>query len=291
MSDRLLGISRSPRFSPHSTERDRAIFSAVATLLSQDGLQVDQIGEDVFAAEGLSRYSLVFSMARGMSVLEALASAEAELHLPVVNSAQQLLQMDRAKIVQTFERHHVPQPPFRLLSPVSQQVMTSAMLLPFPFWLKRADACAQQPGDVRFISDEAAWQAAWADFTERQVQRAVISAHMEGDLIKFYGVEGTDFFHTSCATEKNSFSKFGLEAHNGAPHHYAFDVAALKAIADRAARATGLLIYGGDAVVAPNGTFSIIDFNDWPSFSACKDAAATAIARRIKQLIPSNNVR
>ena len=45
------------------------------------------------------------------------------------------------------------------------------------------------------------------------------------------------------------------------------------------------LLYGGDAVVSSEGDIRIIDFNDWPSFSACRDDAAKAIAARIHQML------
>lgn len=38
-------------------------------------------------------------------------------------------------------------------------------------------------------------------------------------------------------------------------------------------------VYGGDCIVRPDGTFCVIDFNDWPSFSRCRGEAAEAIAR------------
>ena len=66
------------------------------------------------------------------------------------------------------------------------------------------------------------------------------------------------------------------------PLHYAFDVESLKQAADKAARVTGMIVYGGDAVITAQGKFFIIDFNDWPSFSACRRDAAKAIAQRIQ---------
>ena len=45
------------------------------------------------------------------------------------------------------------------------------------------------------------------------------------------------------------------------------------------------MIYGGDCVVAPDGTIRIIDFNDWPSFAPCRADAATHIAKAIMAAI------
>jgi hypothetical protein len=52
-------------------------------------------------------------------------------------------------------------------------------------------------------------------------------------------------------------------------------------LAEFAARGLDIGIYGGDAIVAPDGSLSIIDLNDWPSFAPCRGAAAYAIARHV----------
>ena len=132
-----------------------------------------------------------------------------------------------------------------------------------------------------FIEDAEALRRALAEFHARDIETAVVSQHAEGDLVKFYGVEGTDFFHFLYPTEGEGFSKFGLEARNGVPHHFPFDAAQLKCIADRAASVSGLTVYGGDAIVRADGSILIIDFNDWPSFSPCRRPAAKAIAQRL----------
>jgi hypothetical protein len=44
------------------------------------------------------------------------------------------------------------------------------------------------------------------------------------------------------------------------------------------AAAVGLQVYGGDCIVTVDGAWYMIDFNDWPSFSRCREEAAEAIA-------------
>lgn len=99
----VLGISRSPRFSPNSVDRDMAIFTAVASRMQRGGNDVSIISEDLFIAVDLSEFDLVFSMARGRDVLTALAEAEQQLNLRVVNSAHGLLQANRAQLVTTLK--------------------------------------------------------------------------------------------------------------------------------------------------------------------------------------------
>lgn len=283
---RAVGISRSPLFSPNSAERDAAIFSAVAEMLRAHGWDVQCVAEDALSQEPLSA-GVVFSMARGTKALTLLSRAE-RTGTVVVNSPSSLLRMDRAALTLLFARHGVPQPENKVLLLTDAEVETPAVL-PFPLWLKRGDACAQGRGDVvRVGRDVAVLRAALHDFRQRGIRSAVLSRHAVGDLVKFYGVEGTGFFFTSYPTQPGHFTKFGLERYNGAPHGYAFDAARLKALADHAARLTGFLVYGGDAVVGADGSMQLIDFNDWPSFGACRRDAAAAIAARIEAAAPGH---
>ena len=138
--------------------------------------------------------------------------------------------------------------------------------------------------DVVYVENAEEAEQALQQFKERGVGEAVVACeHLEGDLVKFYGVEGTSFFNWGYASD--SHSKFGLEERNGKAQGYPFSEAALKQIADEAAKLIGLPIYGGDCVISSDGSFRIIDFNDWPSFSRCRSAAAKAIAQRIVQSV------
>ena len=89
---------------------------------------------------------------------------------------------------------------------------------------------------------------------------------------------GSSFFRHFYPTDDGQ-TKFGDEtARNGEAHHYAFDVSALQSEVERLAQLVGIEVYGGDAIIDRDGRFYIIDFNDWPSFSRCRDEAAEAIA-------------
>lgn len=281
---KVLGIGRSPRFSPNSVDRDGAIFSAVASRMLRGGNDVSVINEDLFIAVDLSEFDLVFSMARGRDVLTDLAEAETQQGLCVVNSAQALLAATRHELVVSLKEAGIPQPTTQVLTLSTESIPEVPASLKFPLWLKRGDACAQKAGDVRYLATADEWEEALAHFQSQNVKQVIAVAHAEGDLVKFYGVEGTDFFFHTYPTDKGNYSKFGLEEHNGAPQHFAFDLEQLKRTADQAARTTGFTIYGGDAIVRKDGSFLFIDFNDWPSFSACRKEAAKAIAQKLKAM-------
>ena len=76
-------------------------------------------------------------------------------------------------------------------------------------------------------------------------------------------------------------SKYGKEKHNGKPRGYGFSEENLKESLDEAAEALGMYIYGGDAVVRPDGSIVVVDFNDFPSFASCCRTAAEAIVTRV----------
>lgn len=290
MNKKILGVSRSPRFSPNSTHRDEAIFSGVIAELVVAGLTVDRVCEDDFvSADG---YDAVFSMARDEEVLASLSTFEQQ-GLPVINSATALLQNTRVALTECFEREGIPVPysPYvfdgkgRHEGPSLKYGHHAGCSseLAFPFWLKRSGACAQSAGDVCFVETPQALDKALRSYAERGIGEVLASEHLTGDLVKFYGVEGTDFFYSYYPTADNAFSKFGLEKINGAPSGYPLDVAALKVCADKAAALSGIVVYGGDCIVDAAGHFRIIDFNDWPSYSRCCEAAACAIAEKIRQ--------
>ena len=121
------------------------------------------------------------------------------------------------------------------------------------------------------------------EFQARGINNLVVTAHVEGDLVKFYGVAGTGFFHTCYPTDGN-FSKFGDEHLNGKALHTAFNLNCLHHDASKLAGLTGIMVYGGDCIVRPDGSYAIIDFNDWPSFSCCRNEATLAIAQLIEKM-------
>ena len=267
-------ISRDTQYSPNSEARDEAIFKAVALALSLQGEPIAAIDENRLPA-AFAGADLVLSMARSHTAQTTLAAAESA-GLTIWNSPAALLRHSRADLDGWFNEAGCGAPFLHKVTDPALIVRT----LGLPLWLKRSDSAAKTADDVRFIADEDQLRAALADFASAGIDDFIVSAHLEGDLVKFYGVEGTSFFSHTYPTRGNGFSKFGLEQHNGVPAEHPFSVADLKTAAEAAALHFGRPIYGGDAIVRPDGRFFLIDFNDWPSFGSCTQAAAEAIATR-----------
>ena len=269
-SREVTAISRAVEFSPNCEKNDAMIFGEVCNRLRKEGFQVRTLCETDTESIASSNATLYISMARGEKALGVLERKE-EGGALVVNSAKSLALYDRIEITKKFAECGVPIPESEIV-----ETGTTPQIC-FPFWIKRGGECAQNANDVCFVGNAGQLESTWEDFAARGISRAVASKHASGDLVKFYGVAGTDFFYTCFPTENGGCGKFGAEKINGEPHHYKFHRECLARECNRAAGILGIPIYGGDCIVDESGNFKIIDFNDWPSFSRCRNEAAEAI--------------
>lgn len=271
---KIIAIARSPRYSPNSVERDAAILHAVGDRLTQAGHSVAYHTED--ALPDALEADVLLSMGRHARTLKFTQDK------PCINTAGGIAHcQSRMALAQSMEAHGIPQPKAMVLELPAMADGIAQAQESLPLWVKRADGYSESTGDVTFVADAMALQTTLERFTAEGHKQVVLSEHLEGDLIKFYGVAGTSFFRYAYATAQGSFSKFGWEAQNGLPQYYAFDTQALQAKLHAFAEHIGTPIYGGDAIVGKDGCWHVIDFNDWPSFAAFRDEAAEAIVQRI----------
>ena len=256
---KILFIQRAARFSPNSVEKDLAILEAVAGRLRGEGHEVSVVSEGALREGMLSQYDCIFSMGREPETLLMLKSLQG---VRIINTPQGVENCARCKLESIMQQNHIPVPP---------QEGTDG------YWLKRGDAAAQSKDDVQFAATKSDLLEMMRLFEARGISEYVVSAHVVGDLVKFYGVQGTGLFRYYYPTDDGQ-TKFGDERHNGSAHHYSFSVPQLQQDAERLASAVGVQVYGGDAIIRSDGSYCIIDFNDWPSFSRCRESAAEAIA-------------
>lgn len=280
----LLGVSRGKEFSPNRQDSDTAIINAVADNLRQMGHEVVMCSENEYLHGDFSGAELVFNMARHQDTVAKLQKAE-DCGTKVVNSGYGIANCIRRPLTEKVIASGLPSPKSAVIVLEGSEIDADSLRdASYPCWIKRGDGCAQIKEDVSFVTNTEEAVGVLRSFKERGVASAVLNEHLAGDLVKFYGVEGTDFFYWYYPSPTKN-SKFGLEAINGESHGFAFSVERMKQISDDMAKLLNVPIYGGDAVVSSEGDIKIIDFNDWPSFSACRDDAAKAIAARIHQML------
>ena len=268
----IICVYRASCFSPNMEENDAAIMNAVAGRLQSGGHVVHRIQEEQLLDIGSIIPGKIYTMGRFDKTLKVLQQLEMQ-GVTVVNSSVGIRNCERKRFTQILMDEDVPFAESKI-SLASDAISWEL----FPCWLKKGEGYAAVADDVMFIQNNKELQEGIALMKHRGIQTVVVSQHLEGDLVKCYGVKDSQFFYWYYASDDHS--KFGLEAINGKKHEYAFSEKQLKAICNHAASVIGIDVYGADCVVGKTGTIRIIDINDWPSFSRCREQAAEMIAKR-----------
>ena len=282
----ITGIQRASVFSPNNIGNDAAIFNGVAEYFREKGYPVMTYTEQEFLSLSQNP-ERVFAMLRNQVAIKRLQQWETE-GCRCVNSAFGIENSERERMTKLLMKHCIPCPDSlvvhthdRVKSLLEQRGYTSC-------WLKRSDFHAIHREDVTYVRHPEEVQEMLSEYALRGIEKVVINEHIEGDLIKFYGVVDASFFYWFYPFDKRH-SKFGWEKINGNIKGIPFDADKLLELCCRAAKALNLSVYGGDCIVSPDGLIRIIDFNDWPSFAPCRKEAIPHIGKSIlKQLTVEN---
>lgn len=253
------GIYRESAHSPGRVDDDAAIMDAVAVALRARGFAVELLSveeaEPALRAAGAG----IFAMCERGAILDRLETAS-KAGSVVVNSPTAIRNTYRHRMVELFAEARVPAPVSHVIATDSAKLARSRDV-----WIKRYDFHATQADDVMYVASEAGLRQALAGFAARGIPFVVAQEHVEGDLVKFYGVGQTGWFEWFYHRDK------GMTG-------YTFTEQRLSTVAHSAAAALGVEIFGGDAIIRPDGEPIVIDLNAWPSYARFRDRAAEAIA-------------
>lgn len=260
------GIFRESTHSPGRETDDTEILRLTGKHLETHGFRVViQSPEDITGLPP-ERPGGVFLMCERLGILDVL-TALAATGVPHVNAPQAVLNTYRDRMVGLLERAGVSFVPSRLV-PTTAAVQLETL----PVWVKRGDVHNTQDGDVTFATSSDAVHAALAGLAARGIPRAVLQPHIDGDLVKFYGVGDV-------ASPEGGPAWFRWFYHlNQKVAGHPLDPVALGRTVRRAAAALGLEVYGGDAIATAAGITVLLDVNAWPSFALYRDEASAAIA-------------
>ncbi len=266
---RCWGIFREPAHSPGREDDDAAILRLTGQHLEAKGFEValrspDALGEPMGGAP-----PFVFLMCERREILRRLGDREGS-GLRQVNAPGAVLNTYRERMVALFEAARIPFPRSRL-------VPTGGAAGPWsgPAWVKRADVHNTQDGDVVFAGSAGGVRAALEELGRRGIPRAVVQDHVEGDLVKFYGV-----WDAARSPGRAGWFRWFYHRDQRLAGH-PFEAGRLAALAGRAAAALGLEVFGGDAIATRDGQLVMVDLNAWPSFALYRDEAAAQIAAHL----------
>lgn len=282
MRIRIAGIRRGSQYSPNHIGNDAAVFNLTVQYLKEKGCDVIEYSEEEFCNNILD-VDAVFNMARDWQSIKKLQAMEND-GIPVINSAFGIENCTREKMTRLLVANAIPHPKSLILPTTGANINELDKLRTNQYWIKRGDFHAIHREDVTYVQGHEEARHILSEYAMRGIPTAVINTHLPGDLIKFYGVAGTEFFHWFYPGDAHH-SKFGLEAINGASKGISFDEEQLKKICMKSGEVLNIRVYGGDCVVANDGTIRLIDFNDWPSFAPCRQEASPYIAEAIYEEI------
>ena len=273
----VLGIFRAACYSPGMVGRDEAILRAVAERLERAGYVVCLVREEDFTAE-VSMPDVVLHMARSSRVLDILQRWQ-EAGCRVVNSVEGVRSVERAALVELCAAQGIPTPRTWVVNTAEPHYDA----ITFPCWVKRTGTCAQERDDVCRVDDAEEYVQCLSRFHVRNIDKVVVMEHLEGPCIKFYAIPEAGFFYSllSSSLGYDKFSRASCDmlddarAEDRENHNFQFPTFNFQ-----------LSVFGGDVIVGPDGVARLIDLNDWPSFSACREEAADAIAELVMRMLP-----
>jgi len=266
----IAGIRREQLYSPNHIGNDALIFMQTVERLTELGIDV-RIYEELELGTAEINEPFIFSMAQGVNGTGILLEME-KLGKVIINSPKGSINSYRTNMVKILPEHNIPFPKSIIISFNEKNKITFEDFNARKIWLKRGDVHAVHREDVTLVYSEDERKNIFQEFEKRGIKEVVLQEHLYGDVIKFYAITGSEFFHWYYLNGTN---------------HTPFDEKKLVELANKSANTLGLEIFGGDAVISDDGKISIIDINDWPSFAPVRNEATKLISELIFKKIKS----
>lgn len=271
---KIAGIMRAGAYSCNHIGSDASIFNMVADQLRKRGCTVNVYSEEQFIKSGVKE-DIIVNMCRDWRSYEMLQRLENEGKL-VINSGYAIENCTRERVMLLLNSNGIPYPPSMLVN-TNENVRKQLEAQGFEkSWVKQGHHHSKHREDVTFVRHAEEAQEILQEYFLRGITRAVINKHIIGEVVKFYGVLGTDFFHWFVPAPSGIFEVNREEMD-----------ARIREICNKAAETLDVVVYGGDCIITKEGDIYIIDFNDWPSYAPCRAQASSVIAKRIMQIIKS----
>ncbi|MFA7361342.1 MAG: hypothetical protein WC139_09930 [Candidatus Kapaibacterium sp.] len=259
----IAGIKRKVEFSPHHVSNDFLIMQETAEELRKFGVKVTIYNEeDLFDVE--IREDYIFSMVQSPEGSNKLLDI-AKNKIFVLNTPESVINCYRYNMNRIMEENNIPFPKNSIIDTGTKDFVFVGNFKN-KVWIKRSDAHAVQKEDVVYLDSLVKVKYIFNEFRNRGLQDCVIQNHIEGNTVKFYSVYGSDLFYFYTTDLKYCVN---------------FNEERLKNIANKAARALGLEVFGGDAIITEDSEIIIVDMNDWPSFAPVREKASKEIAKLI----------
>ena len=197
MKIQVMGVYREAEYSPGKVEADAAILDAVIDQLRNSGAETISIDAARFVEGRFPTPHVVLAMCQGEAGLARLSAIE-ETGAVVINSALAIRNCYRDLLGAGLMRAGVPVPEgvvVRTAAPLDLKPLRT-IDLSSPMYVKRGDLHALGPQDVLRVEGLEQLEATLMRFARRGVQLAFVQQEVVGEVVKFYGVSGGEYFAT-----------------------------------------------------------------------------------------------
>jgi hypothetical protein len=266
-----LGFCRELTNSPNRETDDALILKAVMEQLSIYRARTLVMTPEEADTADLGSWDMIVPMCESYPRLRRLLAQQKARPVLMINPPESVLACYRLSMYEAFAKD----PSILCPATETRNIQTSAPLQPPAFsdhgglWVKRGDVHNTCTHDVVYADDWSEVEAIRQDFASREITALVLQQHVDGDLVKFYGVGPgrwfTYFYHDPSTARK-----------------LPFDIDILAAMAAAGASALKLEVFGGDAIITPEGRIYLIDINSWPSFARVRAEASIQIAWQLR---------
>lgn len=272
---KALGIFREVTNSPNRETDDALILQAVLEQLKSLGFQTRAATPEESDSIDFPKedFAVVIPMCESYPRIVRLLDISTRSRALWMNSPQAVLNCYRTRMIPALSEFA----DVRFTTSEVRRVENNAGERPnFPapdgYWLKRGDVHNTCDRDVVRAKNWGEAAGILREFARREITHYGVQPHIEGDLVKFYGAGPghwfTWFYHDPVRAKR-----------------HAFEVDELADSAAAGAWALDLRVFGGDAIITPDGAVSLIDLNSWPSFALVRKEAAVQIAWQIQKAL------
>lgn len=287
LRNKVLFVSRAEEFSPNNVEKDHRILDLVIEKCSvnrKDLKFVLHTEDELEQISDLSEYLAVAGMERRLKSLIRIQNSG----ITSLNSANSIINTatSRELTMTLLSNAGISVPEFWSYDAEKDEMFQCEESLQhlLPGWVKAMRYNGAKVGDVVYVETPIQADMEVLRLASEKVQDLVVTRHLHGDLLKAYAVVDNEYriqFLRWFYPQEQGYTKFGDESHNDDLMRYSFDESRLKEIVLSISRVLDIKFFGVDFIIGQIGDITVIDVNDWPSYSICQDEAAEAISRTI----------